>query len=137
MLKIKKNLGVCLAIVTLIITFNFGQAFYTFAHPHQPTVHHVVLFNLKPETTEADVEKIIDAGQKLLRQIPGVLEVDLGGKALDQRDVHFKNYEFALYVEFSQLADIEVYNPHEKHLEFIALASPKLDLVQVLDFYGD
>ena len=133
----KKWLVVCLGTIGLVITFHLGQTFNpTLAHQIPQKVNHVVLFNLKADTTDKDVEKIVTTGETLICQIPGVLEVNIGRKARDDRKVHFKNYDLAMYVKLSQLSDLDVYGPHEKHQEFIAQASPKLDLVQVIDFYG-
>lgn len=105
--------------------------------PENKVVHHIALFNLRPETTNDDVEKFIAVAEDLLPQIPGVLDVDLGRKARDEREVHFKDYDLALYVKLSQNSDLDVYAPHEKHQEFIQQASPKLELLQVIDFYGE
>lgn len=100
------------------------------------TLHHIVLFELANSTSEADTQAIIDDGIELLSQIPGVLKVDLGIKARENRDVHIKNYQLALYVQLESEADLDVYSPHEHHQEFLARHKTKWTKVQVVDFFG-
>ena len=104
----------------------------------QKPLHHVVLFDLKESTSAEDKAKIVTSGETLLSEIPGVIEVQLGDKAREDREVHIKNYDLALYVQFESNADLDVYSPHEKHQEFIKIVSPMLekDGVKVIDFYG-
>lgn len=135
--RMKNLLIISLGILALIITFTLGNNYYLKADQSQKPIHHVVLLKLKPDAAEENLPPIIVAGEELLSQIPGVLEVELGTKARDERAVHFKDYDLGVYVKMSQVSDLDVYGPHEKHLAFIDQASPKLDLIQVLDFYGE
>ena len=115
---------------------NQGQSLLAQESP-QP-LHHVVLFDLKESTSAEDKAKIVTAGETLLSKIPGVVDVQLGDKAREDRKVHIKNYDLALYVQFESNADLDVYAPHEKHQEFIKIVSPMLeeDGIKVIDFYG-
>ena len=115
---------------------NQGQSLL--AQESKKPLHHVVLFDLKETTSTEDKAKIVTSGETLLSEIPGVIEVELGDKAREDRDVHIKNYDLALYVQFESSAALDVYSPHEKHLEFIQIVSPMLeeDGVKVIDFYG-
>ena len=133
----KKLLIISLGILALILSFTLGNNHYLKADQAQKPIHHVVLLKLKPDATQEDLPLIIAAGEELLTQIPGVLEVELGTKARDEREVHFKDYDLGVYIKMSQVSDLDVYGPHEKHLAFIDQASHKLDLIQVLDFYGE
>lgn len=101
-------------------------------------INHVVLLDLKEATSTKDKIKIVKAGKALLSKIPGVLEVQLGNKAREERKVHIKNYDLALYVKFESSADLDVYGPHENHREFIKIIRPMLeeDGIKVIDFYG-
>ena len=109
------------------------------AQDNKKPLHHVVLFDLKESTSAEDKAKIVTSGEKLLSKIPGVVDVELGDKAREDRDVHIKNYDLALYVQFESNADLDVYSPHENHQEFIKIVSPMLeeDGVTVIDFYGE
>lgn len=101
------------------------------------TLHHLVLFELANNVSEAKVQRIIDDGIELLSQIPGVLDVDLGIKARENRDVHLKNYQLGLYVKLQGEAALDVYSPHEYHQEFLARHKSKWTSVQVVDFFGN
>ena len=108
------------------------------AQESEKTLHHIVLFNLKDSISTTDRAKIVTAGETLLSEIPGVIDVQLGDKAREDREVHIKNYDLALHIQFKSNADLDVYSPHEKHQEFVKLVSPMLeeDGIQVIDFYG-
>ncbi|AFY40473.1 Stress responsive alpha-beta barrel domain-containing protein [[Leptolyngbya] sp. PCC 7376] len=99
-------------------------------------LHHIVLFELSMTTTTVDTQAIIDDGIELLGQIPGVLSVDLGLKAREDREVHIKSYQLGLYVKLQSDADLDVYSPHPNHQEFLARHKTKWTKVQVVDFAG-
>ena len=99
-------------------------------------LHHIVLFELDMTTTSADTQTIIDDGITLLSEIPGVLSVDLGLKAREDRDVHIKSYQLGLHVKFATEADLDVYSPHANHQEFLSRHKTKWTKVQVIDFFG-
>lgn len=100
------------------------------------SIHHVVLFELAKTTTIVETQTIINDGIELLSEIPGVLKVDLGLKARQDRDVHIKNYQLALYVHLENEAALDGYSPHANHLEFLDRHKTKWTEVQVVDFYG-
>lgn len=108
------------------------------AQENKKYLHHIVLFDLKDNISNRDKAKIVTSGKTLLSQIPGVINVQLGDKAREDREVHIKNYDLALYVQFESSADIDIYAPHENHQEFIKILSPMLekDGIKVIDFYG-
>ena len=121
---------------SLLTRSNQGQSLL--AQESQKPLHHIVLFDLKESTSAKDKAKIVTAGETLLSEIPGVVDVQLGDKARENREVHIKNYDLALYIEFESNADLDVYSPHENHQEFIKIVSPMLEEngVKVIDFYG-
>lgn len=101
-------------------------------------LHHVVLFDFKDSVSAEDKAKVINEGKSLLSEIPGVVDVQLGNKARQEREVHIKNYDLALYVELESNAALDIYAPHENHQKFVQIVRPLLekDGVQVIDFYG-
>ena len=68
-----------------------------------PNVYHVVLVDLKDEVTPEQVEEFITVGKALLSQIPGVLEVSIGKKALEDRPIHIKDYDLGLIVKWENI----------------------------------
>lgn len=103
----------------------------------EKSIHHIVLFELTDAATDNDIQAMIADGKELLRQIPGVLAVEIGLKARDDREVHLKNYQVALYVHLRSNADLDIYSPHPNHQEFLARHKAKWINVQVADFFGD
>ena len=121
---------------SLLTRSNQGQSLL--AQESKKPLHHIVLFALQESISAQDQAKIVTTGKTLLSAIPGVVEVQLGDKARENRKVHIKNYDLALYVQFESNADLDVYSPHENHQEFIKILSPMLEEngLKVIDFYG-
>jgi hypothetical protein len=125
-----KNLIMAMAIVTTIL-------FSASAFAGEPNVHHVVLFDLKDGVTPEQVEEFIAVGEALLSQIPGVLEVSINKKAREDRAVHIKDYDVALYVKWENNETGNVYAPHMLHQTFVKLYKPLFAGLKVIDFYGN
>lgn len=107
------------------------------AADENPPVHHIILFDLKPTTSESDLAAMMTDAKDLLAKIPGVLELEMGRKALDNRDVHIKDYDVGLYIKLSKLSDLEVYILSPQHQEFIRRNRFKWDTFKMIDFYGN
>ncbi|MCT7986042.1 Dabb family protein [Laspinema sp. A4] len=129
----------------ILVAFKLGQMNPTVAiasnpkppSPSEPPVHHIVLIKLQPDVTPEEIEQTIEDNRRLISAIPGVLEVSLGPKARDDRDVHLKDYNLGLYVKLSQNADLDIYGPHPNHQEFLRRNRAKIANIQVIDFYGE
>jgi Stress responsive A/B Barrel Domain len=103
------------------------------ADPTSPIVH-VVLFDLTGADPSADARAIADDSRRLLAGIPGVQSVWVGPKALDDRDVHVKDYDVALCVRLRSLDDLKSYGPHPQHRELIERWKGRATW-RVVDFY--
>jgi hypothetical protein len=102
----------------------------------EPSVHHIVLIELKPATTESEIEQISADAYELLGQIPGVVDVEVGLKARDNLPIHIDDYDMALYLRMAKESDLDVFGPHPKHIEFRERSAPKWEKIEVLDFFG-
>jgi hypothetical protein len=100
------------------------------------SVHHIVLIELKPTATEADIKQITADAYDLLGQIPGVVDVEVGLKARDNLPIHISDYDLALYLRMAQESDLDVFGPHPLHIEFRNRSAPKWQKIEVLDFFG-
>ena len=93
-------------------------------------IEHLVWFKLKPETTEAQK----DAMLQTLRDLPAQMEVirelacgrDFSGRA--------QGFEIGLRVLFADQAGLEIYGPHPAHKAFGDSFRPLWDSVMALDF---
>ena len=119
------------AMVVIITIFFIAPAF-----AGEACVHHVVLFDLKDEVTPEQITEFITVGTALLSQIPGVQEVSINKKARDDREIHIKDYDVALYVRWENNEAGNVYGPHPLHQTLIKLYKSQWAGVRVIDFYG-
>ena len=103
----------------------------------EANVHHVVLFDLKDDVTPEQIEEFIIVGEALLSQIPGVLEVSINKKAREDRAIHIKEYDVALYVKWENNEAGNVYGPHTLHQTLLKLYKSQWAGVKVIDFYGN
>jgi hypothetical protein len=74
-------------------------------------VEHVVLFKLKPETTEEQKSAAIEALKSLKEQIGGIVGLTCG-RNFSERS---QGYEIGLVVRFRDRAALEAYLPHSAH----------------------
>ena len=119
--------------IILITTILFSVS----AFAGEPNVHHVVLCNLKDGVTPKQVEEMITVGKALLSKIPGVLEVSFGKKAREDRPIHIKDYDLAIYVKWENNETGNVYGPHILHQTLLKLYGPLFSGMRIIDFYGN
>jgi hypothetical protein len=89
---------------------------HPFAKPQPvtgPVVHRVVLWNVRPGTTEEQIATINVKGRELLLQIPGVVEMR-GGVAMEA-DAPYRYYAL---LTLSSPEIVEVFNQHWLHAQF-------------------
>ena len=119
--------------IILVTTILFSAS----AFAGEPVVHHIALIKLKDGVTPQQVEEMITVGKALLSKIPGVLEVSIGKKAREDRPIHIKDYDVAIYVRWENNETGNVYAPHILHQTFVKLYSPLGVNMRVIDFYGN
>ncbi|MBP0000617.1 MAG: Dabb family protein [Cyanobacteria bacterium SID2] len=105
-------------------------------HANSSIVRHIVLVDLKPEVSQAEIDELVEVGLYQLQKIPGVLTLEFGETARDDRPVHIGDYDLAIYMEFENLADLDRYRSHPVHEDFVADYQHLWDGIRVLDFYG-
>ncbi|HET8632063.1 MAG TPA: Dabb family protein [Thermomicrobiales bacterium] len=84
-------------------------------------IRHIVLFNTKPEASEADVAAVIESAKGTLTRIPGVRNL---GISTSFEAVQPPRYRYGLTMEFADDAALRVYLDHPLHQEFRALFYP-------------
>ena len=124
-----KKLSIVMVLFTIFL-------FSTSALAGGPCVHHVVLFDLKDDVTPEQIKEFIIVGEALISQIPGVQEVSLNKKAREDRNIHIKDYDVALYVRWENNEAGDVYGPHPLHQTVLKLYKPQRAGVKIIDFYG-
>ncbi len=111
--------------------------FSTSAFAGEAPVYHVALLQLKDGVTPEQIEECIIVTQALISKIPGVLEVSINKKAMDNRDIHIKDYDLAVCVKWENIETGKVYGPHILHKTWYKLHKPMIESIKVIDFYGN
>ena len=102
------------------------------ADDHKGQFRHVVCFKFKDGTSEAEVEAIAKAFAELEDKIDTIVDFEWGTS--DNIEPLNDGFTHCFIVTFEDKKGLEVYLPHEAHLEFVALLKPKLDKVFVFDY---
>ena len=96
-------------------------------------LQHVVLFKFKDDAPPDQVKKIEEAFKALKFQIKEIKALEWGlnnsPENLNQGFTH------CFLVSFASEKDREIYLPHARHKEFVALLGPVLDKVLVIDYW--
>lgn len=98
-------------------------------------LRHAVFFSFKPESSEADVQSVVDAFRVLPAKIDTITEFQSGvnnsPEGLDDGFTH------CFLLTFNDEAGRETYIPHPSHSgEFADVLRPHMDKVFVIDYWG-
>ncbi len=74
-------------------------------------VHHIVLFKLKPHTTDGQRDQVLQAIRELKSKIPEVLFIDAGVNFSERG----RAFDVMLVSHFQTKADLEIYMAHPEH----------------------
>jgi hypothetical protein len=77
---------------------------------------HVVLFKFKPETTEAEIDHMVEGLAGLSDQIEEIREFVFGRDTIHSE----RSYDFALVSMFDDLAAMQRYQVHPEHQKVLA-----------------
>jgi hypothetical protein len=95
---------------------------------------HVVIFWTDPDKPEA-ADAVIAGGNKLLKNIPGLVHFHIGKMVGSPRPVVDQTYQVALNTVFTSKQAQDDYQVHPQHLEFVAqCVKPFVKKVVVYDF---
>jgi hypothetical protein len=99
-----------------------------------PLLRHVVLFKFKDESSEEEIQKVVDAFMALKSKISEIEDVEWGTnnspEGLDQGFTH------CFLVSFKTEEDRDTYLPHPEHRAFVEVLGPHLDKVLVVDYWA-
>lgn len=95
---------------------------------------HVVIFWTDPDKPEA-ADAVIAAGNRFLKNSPGIMHFHIGKMAGSERPVVDQSYQVALNIVFRNKQAQDDYQAHPQHLEFVAqCVKPFVKKVVVYDF---
>ena len=93
---------------------------------------HIVLFKFKADVPDA----VIQVTEKLLTlppQIPEIKTYDIGKNSIKSE----RNYDLALYSQFSNVEDLQTYQQHPEHLKVLDFITTVVESVAVVDYESE
>jgi len=95
---------------------------------------HIVVFWTDPAPPDA-ADDLIAGANRLLKNIPGVLQFHIGKMVPSGRPVVEQSYQVALNLIFPDKATEEAYQKHPQHVEYVAkYVKPLVKKLLVYDF---
>jgi hypothetical protein len=97
-------------------------------------LRHVVLFSLKPESSDEDAERLAAAFAQLPNEIEEIIDFEWG------RDVSVEGkaqgFTHCFFVSFRDEAGRDAYLPHPSHRAFGQVVREHVEKVLVLDYWA-
>lgn len=129
----KLGFPLCL-VVGLVAMISMATASDESDSKESKMLRHVVMFEFKESSSEADVQGVVDAFRQLPTQIPEIASFEYGTdnspEGLSDGLTH------CFLVTFKSEADRAVYLPHPAHLAFVEVLKPHLEKVVVIDYWA-
>lgn len=95
-------------------------------------ITHIVLFKFKPETTEAEVQKLAEGLGGLPQLIEEIREFRFGVDVVRSE----RSYDLGLVSSFEDLDALQRYNVHPEHQKVVAQVKAIAANVVAVDFEG-
>ncbi|MGV3486127.1 MAG: Dabb family protein [Planctomycetaceae bacterium] len=123
---------VAVAISSLALTFDS-------AHGQQETkepklLRHVVMFQFKPTSSEADIKGVVDAFRALPSKISQIADFEYGTNNSPEQLSDGLTHVFL--VTFKSEEDRAAYLPHPAHEAFVNILKPHLEKATVVDYWA-
>jgi hypothetical protein len=77
-------------------------------------VHHIVLFNLKPEVTPQKIEEMMMSTRMMLLKIPEVSNLKCGKRIADDN-----LWQFFIAMDFESMDKLAIYRENPIHLKYV------------------
>lgn len=104
------------------------------ATSHAKLLRHVVMFQFKETSSQADIQTVVDAFAALPDQIPEIAAFEYG---TDNSPENLSDgLTHCFLVSFASEADRATYLPHPAHQAFVEVLKPHLEKVVVIDYWA-
>ncbi len=127
-----------LLIVSVVAVFSLSFVFQNAqgqpADKESKLLRHVVMFQFKSTSSEADIQKIVDEFRALPGKIPQVADFEYGTNNSPEPLADGLTHVFL--VTFHSEADRAAYLPHAAHLAFVDVLKPHLEKATVVDYWA-
>ena len=95
-------------------------------------ITHIVLFKFKPETTEAEIQKLTEGLGSLPQLIEEIREFRFGAEMLRSE----RSYDLGLVSSFEDFDALQRYQVHPEHQKVVAHVKTIASNVVAVDFEG-
>ncbi len=95
-------------------------------------ITHIVLFKFKPETTEAEIQKLAEGLGSLPQLIEEIREFRFGAEVLRSE----RSYDLGLVSSFEDFDALQRYQVHPEHQKVVAHVKTIASNVVAVDFEG-
>jgi hypothetical protein len=102
--------------------------------PEPKLLRHVVMFQFKESSSDAEVQTVIDAFRALPSKIPQIADFEYGTD--NSPEGLAGGLTHAFLVTFKSEEDRAVYLPHPAHKAFVEVLKPHLEKVTVIDYWA-
>jgi hypothetical protein len=97
-------------------------------------LRHVVQFQFKATSSEADVQRVVDAFRALTGKISEIADFEHGSN--NSPEGLNDGFTHCFLVTFASEKDRKVYLDHADHQAFVSVLKPHLEKVQVIDYWA-
>jgi hypothetical protein len=97
-------------------------------------LRHVVLLKFKDASSSSDIKKVEDAFRKLPSKIKAIKGFEWGTN--NSPENINQGFTHCFFVTFTSEKEREEYLPHPAHKAFVAVLTPHLDKVLVIDYWA-
>lgn len=97
-------------------------------------LRHVVLFKFKDSSSQAEVDKVVEAFMALSDKIDVIQSLEWGTN--NSPEGLAQGFTHCFLVTFASEADRDTYLPHPEHKAFVEVLGPHLDKVLVVDYWA-
>lgn len=120
-------------LVGLVAMISLAQAADHGGERDTKMLRHVVMFQFKSSSSDADVERVVDAFRELPSQIPEIADFEYGVN--NSPENLNDDLTHCFLVTFASEEDRAAYLPHPAHLAFVDVLKPHLEKVVVIDYW--
>ncbi len=97
-------------------------------------LRHVVVFKFKEESSQQDIQKVVDAFLELPSKIKEITEFEYGTN--NSPEGLNDGFTHCFLITFASEADREVYLKHPAHTAFVDVLKPHLEKPFVIDYWA-
>jgi heme-degrading monooxygenase HmoA len=124
-----------LATLFLVLGFLASSVLSSAAAEEGKVLRHIVMYKFKPETTQAQIQEVIDAFAGLPKKIDTIVGYEAGSNV--SKEGKSEGFTHVFVVTFKSEADLAAYIVHPAHEAYVKVVKDKREKVVVFDYWAD